>query len=128
MADETYHTISADDLNAKLADAFVAREQEVCHYDINILNYEMMLEGLPQGDWPADLAPYKGRSPDTYPVESIDEISNLEFRDRIASLLRTEKIERGKAARVLATLQSRLSVDTFASLIAAAKSRIPTAV
>ena len=128
MADETYYTISADDLNAKLADAFVAREQEVCHYDLNILNYEMMLEGLPQGEWPPELLPYKGQSPDTFPADSIEAISDLEFRDRVASLLRTERIERGKAARVLATLQARLPKETFASLITAAKSRIPIAV
>ena len=125
MAD--YVTISSDDEITHLADAFVGRELEVFHYDTNIANYSAMLAALPQGEWPAELAPYKGENPDAYPVDQIDAISNLEFRDRINSLLRTEKIERGKSALVLATLRARIPIDQFGNAVAAAKTRLTTA-
>ena len=123
MANGTYDSISDDDITAKLAEAFIGREQEVFHYDLNISNYTAMLEALPQGDWPKELLPFKGKSPDNYPSDKVQEIADLEFRDRLSALLRTEQIERGKSALVLATLKARIPAGQFAGAISSAKAR-----
>jgi hypothetical protein len=116
-----YISITDDDIQARLAEAIVAREQEVFQYDLNIANYTAMLDLLPKGPWPSDLELYRIATPDNYPSESVQQISDLVWRDRLTFLLRTENIERNRANHVLTVLKAQIPNEKLTSLIATAK-------
>ena len=104
------------------------REMEVYQYQINVDNYGVMLAALPQGDWPSNLVNYKGATTDALP-ESLDDadvalIADYQYRDRIRNLLRSEKVEQGKASRVRDALKSQIGAD-YDVLIAAYKANQP---
>jgi hypothetical protein len=97
------------------------REMEVYQYQINIDNYSVMLSALPQGDWPSNLVNYKGTTTDALP-ESLDDadvalIADYQYRDKIRNLLRSEKVEQGKASRVRDALKSQIGAE-YDALIA----------
>jgi len=101
------------------------REMEIYQYQINVDNYAMMLAALPQESWPDDLVQYKEAAIDKLP-ESLDDdtilaISEHQYRDRIRNLLRTEKVEQSKAARVRDALKTQIGAD-YDTLVAAYKS------
>jgi hypothetical protein len=100
------------------------REMEVYQYQINIDNYGVMLAALPQGDWPSNLANYKGTTTDALP-ESLDDsdvglIADYQYRDKLRNLLRSEKVEQSKASRVRDALKSQIGAE-YDALIAAHK-------
>ena len=100
------------------------REMEVYQYQINIDNYGVMLAALPQGEWPNDLLAYKNATTEALP-ESLDDasiasIADYQYRDKIRNLLRSEKVEQGKASRVRDALKSQIGAD-YDSLLAAYK-------
>lgn len=97
---------------------------EIFSYDMNITNYEIMLASLPSGDWPAELVQYQFTTIDRVPDELDQSVSEYQYRDRIRSLLKTERLERSKSVKIYEALLSRLPVDTRADLIAAAKARL----
>lgn len=88
------------------------REQEVYQYQVNIDNYTVMLAALPSDEWPESLANYKltpiEHLPDDMADEDVFMVSNLQYRDRIRSLLRTEKVEQNKAQQVLNALMVQI--------------------
>jgi hypothetical protein len=100
------------------------REMEVYQYQMNIDNYSVMLAALPQDSWPSDLLNYKNTPAETLP-EDLDDvviglISDYQYRDKIRSLLRSEKVEQSKARRVRDALKSQIGAD-YDALIAAYK-------
>ena len=100
------------------------REMEVYQYQINIDNYGVMISALPQGDWPDSLIAYKNSTTEALP-ESLDDatvasIADYQYRDRIRNLLRSEKVEQGKASRVRDALKSQIGAD-YDALISAYK-------
>ena len=104
------------------------REMEVYQYQINIDNYVVMLAALPQGDWPSNLITYKNSTTDSLP-ESLDDasvasIADYQYRDKIRNLLRSEKVEQGKASRVRDALKSQIGAD-YDALLAAYKTNQP---
>ena len=104
------------------------REMEVYQYQINVDNYGVMLAALPQGDWPSNLINYKNSTTDALP-ESLDEamvasIADYQYRDKIRNLLRSEKVEQGKASRVRDALKLQIGAD-YDSLIATYKANQP---
>jgi hypothetical protein len=104
------------------------REMEVYQYQINVDNYGVMLAALPQGDWPESLLTYKNSTTDSLP-ESLDDasvasIADYQYRDKIRNLLRSEKVEQGKASRVRDALKSQIGAD-YDALIAAYKASQP---
>ena len=111
----------------QLADAAFGREREIHYYQINIDNYTAMLADLPQDDWPAGLEQYKNvpseQLPFDAPLETVQSVSDYQYRDRIRSLLRTEQLEQSKAVRVLNALKSQLPAGEYAALLDAAKAR-----
>lgn len=106
-----YLSISPDDHQNNLADALVMREAEIYQYDINIENYERMLSALPQGDWPDHLIQYKGKPADQVPDEYDNDVIALNYRDRLRTLLKTEKAERKKSELVYETLKAQLPTE-----------------
>ena len=100
------------------------REMEIYQYQINVDNYNIMLAALPQDDWPSDLLTYKSTPTEALP-ESLDgatvvSIADYQYRDKIRNLLRSEKVEQGKASRVRDALKSQIGA-AYDTLIAAYK-------
>jgi hypothetical protein len=117
-----YLTITNQDTIDTLALNVVHREREVHQYQINIDNYTAMLAALPQGDVPAEIAPYMDTPteelPAFIPLETIQLIADYQYRKRITFLIRTEAIEQGKAKRVLDALKAQLPADQLDVLVA----------
>lgn len=98
------------------------REIEVYHYQMNIDNYMTMLAAMPSTVWPENLASWASTEIANLPADMSDEdvevISELQYRDRIRSLLRTEKAEQSKARRVLEALKQQIGADADARIAA----------
>lgn len=91
------------------------RELEVYGYQLNIDNYVSMLNALPADEWPAHLVEYKAATIESLPWgmsdEDIDAVGEYQYRDRLRSLIRTEKVEQSKARRVLDALKEQIGAD-----------------
>lgn len=122
-----FYTIDQTHHNNVVAEAIVGREQEIFHYDLNISNYELMLASLPEGDWPAELVQYQYSTLDNVPDEFDQIVSDYQYRDRLRSLLKTERLERSKAARIYEALLARLPEADRSTLIAAAQAKLQAA-
>jgi hypothetical protein len=120
----TFYTINTSHTTDAVADAIVGREMEVFSYDMNIANYEIMLVGLPQDSWPENLVQYQRSTLDQVPDQLDQTVSDYQYRDRIRSLLKTERLERSKAFRIYEALLSRIPEADRATAIAAAQARL----
>ena len=120
----TFYTINTSHTTDAVADAIVGREMEVFSYDMNIANYEIMLAGLPQDSWPENLVQYQRSTLDQVPDQLDQTVSDYQYRDRIRSLLKTERLERSKAFRIYEALLSRIPEADRATAIAAAQARL----
>ncbi|HEY7822003.1 MAG TPA: hypothetical protein VIG24_04180 [Acidimicrobiia bacterium] len=92
-------------------DPVQARRDEVAAYDANIAIYHAILAGLPS-EWPANLEQYRHPKDqrkviDDVPADKIELISQLWYADDIRHLIRTETLERTKAAAILAALEAQ---------------------
>jgi hypothetical protein len=100
------------------------REMEIYGYQLNIDNYGAMLVALPAGDWPADLEAFKTIKTEDLPQELSDDqvaqIADLQYRDRLRVLVRTEKAEQNKSVRIRDVLKAQIGAD-YDSLVAAFK-------
>lgn len=120
----TFHTITEQDNSDTIAENIVHREREVYHYDLNIENYEALLQTLPTEDWPEHLVQYQGKTADQIPDEYDDICNQLNYRDRVRRLLKTEKQELAKAEAVLNVLLEKIPENERETKIAAALQRI----
>ena len=111
---------------ADLADNIVARTYEVYHYDVNIQNYEALLAVYPTA-WPDHLEQFRGMEPHAAaaecPTEYIDELADCQQAERVSYLLKTEKVERAKAATILQVLKDQMPDDLEEEAIQAAITR-----
>lgn len=114
-----------------LADSIVSRTHEVYNYDVNIQNYELMLLSLPQDEWPEHLVAYQGidghDAAFACPAEYIEELAQYQMRDQIQNLIKSEKMERAKAAAILSAVDAQLTGPNRAAAIEAAIARRETA-
>lgn len=106
--------VTQDEHDKNLAQSIDMRENEVYQYQININNFESMIESLGSlpVQWPAHLVQYRGMSRDQMAasIEDDDELeiaSGLAFRDELKARIRSEKMEQKKAKLVLDTLVER---------------------
>ncbi len=120
----TYYTITQTQTTEAVADAIIGRETEMFSYDMNITNYEIMLEALPTDDWPENVEQYQRTSLDLVPDDLAQMVSEYQYRDRIRVLLKTEKLERSKAHRIYQALLSRIPEQDRVAVIAAAQERL----
>jgi hypothetical protein len=103
--------ISNDKREADIADAIVSRSYEVYGYDFNIANYTIVLASL-SGDWPErllalrDLPPYEAAA--RCSEDDVALLSELQQHDQVSRLLRSERVERDKAQRILEAVDSQL--------------------
>lgn len=91
-------------------EAIDARAAEVAQYDQNITIYETILTTLPT-DWPARLEQFKGRKDHQQAVTECDLadvelLAQLLYMEQLKNSIRAEKLERTKAAAILAALQA----------------------
>lgn len=107
--------------NAFLASNVLHREAEIEAYQINIDNYSLMLAALPDGEWPEGLKQYAGTSvenlPDDMSEDTVQTISDYQYRDRLRKLLRSERMEQGKSQRVLNALIAQIPEDKRALVL-----------
>jgi hypothetical protein len=88
------------------------RRNEVNQYDSNIVMYTSLIASLPS-EWPEHLQQYKGRTDqqqiasEISDLEDVALISQLLFREQCERLLRSEMLERTKAASILAVLEAQ---------------------
>lgn len=122
-----YKTISQSDHQAIIADNIVHREREVFAYDMNITNYDALLAALPQDEWPEHLVQYKGLTADKIPDEYDDICNQLNYRDRIRGLVKTERAEREKSQRVLDVLLQQIPENELEAALQAAMQRLNNA-
>jgi hypothetical protein len=92
-------------------DPIQIRRDEVAAYDLNIATYQAILATLPT-EWPEDLAKHRGaknthQAVDDVPEEHVGLVAQLWYADELKHLIRTETLERTKAAAILAVLESR---------------------
>lgn len=117
-----YMTINPQDTINALAINVVHREREVHQYQINIDNYTAMLATMPQGEPPAEILQYMSTKteelPFDVPLETVQAVSDYQYRDRIRYLVRTEAIEQGKAKAVLNALKAQIPADQLDALVA----------
>lgn len=118
-----YYSINAIKHIENIADNIIMRELELYSYDINIENYEEMLAGMTTAEWPEDLLQYRGKGADQIPddVEAI--VNELNYRDRIRALLKTEKAERDKSLKVYESLLNKIPENSRQSEIDKAVTR-----
>lgn len=85
-----------------------ARELEVQTYEANIEIYKAILATL-DGDWDADLAHLKDvegqEAARQCPMDRLERFAVLQQFDQVTNLLKTEIVERAKAAAILAVLK-----------------------
>ena len=92
-------------------DPITLRENEVAQYDANIALYQTILATLPT-DWPARLEQYKGRKDHQQAVAEVDDLDDVEllakllYMEQVKASIRAEKLERTKAAAILAALKA----------------------
>lgn len=106
------------------------REMEVYGYSLNISNYAAVLASLPQGDWPANLAAWASTDVANLPAnmsdEDVDLVSDYQYRDRLRTLLRTERAEKSKSERILVALKAQIGSDADAKIAAYKSSVAPS--
>lgn len=86
-----------------------SREAEVAQYDSNIALYEVILGTLP-ATWPAHLEAFKGRTDQHQAITEcapadVELLAQLLYRQQVEATIRSEKLERTKAAAILAALK-----------------------
>ena len=106
------------------------REMEFYQYQVNIDNYNVMLGGLPNDNWPNNIITYRNtpteQLPDGLDDTIVNLVSNYQYRDRIRNLLRTEKVEQGKTGRVRDALRAQIG-SNYDTLLADYKASKTTA-
>ena len=91
--------------------AIELREQEVAQYEANIAMYTAILAGLPS-EWPEHLVKYRNvqnKHEAAAEVEDLDDVtllSQLWYADQCHASIRSETVEKTKAAAILAALQA----------------------
>ena len=110
-----FTTITTQDTLNILTNAYIAREQEVHLYQINIDNFTLMLDALPSDNLPDNLASYLTTDikdlPHSLSDAEVQAITDYKYRDELISRIRTEKSEQSKAKRVLDVVKSQIPAD-----------------
>jgi len=86
------------------------RRDELAQYNANIAMYQTILATLPT-TWPDNLLEHRHpknahEAIDQVPAEHLQTVAELWYADELAHLIRTETLERTKAAAILAALEA----------------------
>lgn len=93
-------------------DPIQSRRDEVAQYDANIVMYQAIAAVLPN-EWPEELEQYRKpknqhKAIDAIPADKVQQVAELWYADDVQHAIRTETLERTKAAAILAALESAL--------------------
>jgi hypothetical protein len=92
--------------------ALEARQIEVDSYSANVVNYQALLATL-DGNWDSDLVHLKDieaqEAARQCPMDRLERLAVLQQYDQVTKLLKTEIVERAKAAAILAVMQSQVN-------------------
>jgi hypothetical protein len=84
-----------------------ARAMEVAAYELNINTYTTLLATL-DGNWDSDLIQFKDlesqEAARQCPMDRLERLAVLQQYDQVTKLLKTEIVERAKAAAILAIM------------------------
>lgn len=86
------------------------RRAEVAQYDANIAMYQSILATLPT-QWPDDLVQYRNPGNEHDVAATIEDlndlalVSQLWYADQVHKMIRSETVERTKAASILAAME-----------------------
>jgi hypothetical protein len=91
-------------------DPIATRQAEVDQYDANIALYETILAGLPS-TWPKKLEAFRDRTDHQQAVtecaaEDVELLAQLLYMEQVKRTIRAERLERTKAAAILAALKA----------------------
>ena len=104
------------------------REKEVYQYQVNVDNYTVMLTGLPQDNIPTSLANYANTETHDLPWDMDDAdvqmIAQYQYRNKLRSLLRSEKVEQNKARLILEALKAQVVAGGLDYLTVIAEKKI----
>lgn len=94
----------------KVFDPIQLRRDEVEQYDANIAMYQAIAAQLPD-KWPAELEQYRHpknqhKAIDALPADKVQQVAELWYADDVQHAIRTETLERTKAAAILAALEA----------------------
>tara|TARA_R110000744_G_C18948649_1_gene515351 strand:+ start:104 stop:409 length:306 start_codon:yes stop_codon:yes gene_type:complete len=97
--------------NEQLKQAIEQRETEVQGYQTNIDNYTLMIDEL-SSEWPEDLVKFKGQEiadivQNITDEDSLIQVADLLFRDKLKITLWTERLEQRKAKLILKILKDQ---------------------
>jgi len=89
-----------------------ARQAEVNSYSANVANYKVLLATL-DGNWDKDLIHLKGiesqEAARQCPMDRLERLAVLQQFDQVTNLLKTEIVERAKAAAILEVLKTQVN-------------------
>jgi hypothetical protein len=98
-------------MTEQVFDPIAARREEVAQYDANIAMYTAIFAGLPH-EWPPHLEQYRGAKNQQETIDQLEDLddvvllSRLWYADECHKAIRTETLERTKAAAILAALEA----------------------
>jgi hypothetical protein len=100
----------SDIQNPAPIDPIEVRRSEVAQYDANVALYTSILASLPS-TWPSNLEKFKSRTDHQQAVTECDDadvelLSQLLYMEQVRKSIRAEKLERTKAAAILAALEA----------------------
>lgn len=114
----TYTTITTAERQSDIARAAAEREKEIWGYEMNIGNYEALLERLPKDEWPKDL---KRFNPNNVPGDKAEVWAMWQFRDEIAARLVAERVQLSRSLLIYEVLLAQLPEGERQALVLAAK-------
>jgi hypothetical protein len=91
-------------------DPIEARRDEIAQYDANIAMYQAIAATLPTS-WPKELEEHRNprnqhKALRNVPADKVQQVSELWYADDVAHAIKTETLERTKAAAILAALEA----------------------
>jgi hypothetical protein len=94
-------------------DPIEARRAEIVQYDANIAMYHAIAAQLPD-KWPAGLEQYRNpknqhKALKDVPADKVQQVAELWYADDVKQAIKTETLERTKAAAILAALEAQAS-------------------
>ena len=92
-------------------DPIEARRDEIAQYDANIAMYQAIAQQLPD-KWPAALEQYRNpknqhKALKDVPADKVQQVAELWYSDDVKQAIKTETLERTKAAAILAALEAQ---------------------
>jgi len=118
-----FNIITQEQKKLDIATNIIAREHEIYGYQMNIDNYNQILNLIPV-QWPDDLIKYRHSTQENLANELsgeiLQQVCDLQFREVIEGRLKIEIIEQNKSIHVRNALIRQVPEDEIQGLIAQA--------